>query len=74
MVEGVWPVSHIPHTLAAHGDHASIETSYKYYLEMSITNKAANTKLLERGFLTGTSSMAQTMLFGTTTRHGPRTP
>jgi hypothetical protein len=63
-----------PHTLAAHGDHASIETSYKYYLEMSITNKAANTKLLERGFLTGTTATAQTALFGTATRHGSRAP
>jgi|EP01049_Picozoa_sp_SAG25_P014270 hypothetical protein len=42
-----------PHQLAA-----PIETSYKYYLEMSITTKATNTKLLERGFLTGAPVVA----------------
>ena len=53
-----------PHQLAAAGDHASVETTFRYYMELTIKTRAANTKLLEKGFHSGSDVVEQFTLFG----------
>ena len=44
-----------PHELAQHADHASVETTRKYYLSQTIENRAANTALMTRTMFPGES-------------------
>ena len=57
-----------PHQLAAAGDHANVETTFKYYMELTIKNRAANTGLLEKGFHSGSDVSGQFTLFGAASR------
>lgn len=57
-----------PHQLAAAGDHANVETTFKYYMELTIKNRAANTGLLEKGFHSGSDVAEQFTLFGAASR------
>jgi hypothetical protein len=62
-----------PHQLAAAADHASVETSYKYYLSQTIRQRASNTARIEAGFLSGSSVESSGPLFGAPTFTGPVT-
>ena len=56
-----------PHQLAAAADHASIETSYRYYLERTVAQRASNTSLIASGF----HHKANAPLFGARMINGP---
>ena len=42
-----------PHELAQHVDHASVETTRKYYLSQTVEHRAANTALMARAVIGG---------------------
>jgi hypothetical protein len=42
-----------PHELAQHADHASVETTRKYYLNQTVENRAAHTALMARAVIGG---------------------
>jgi len=42
-----------PHELAQHADHASVETTRKYYLSQTVEHRAANTALMARAIIGG---------------------
>ena len=44
-----------PHELAQHADHASVETTRKYYLSQTTEHRAANTARMTRSLFPGTS-------------------
>jgi hypothetical protein len=59
-----------PHQLAAAADHASVETAFKYYLERTVEQRAANTSLIAAGF----NKAASTPMFGARMTNGDIPP
>lgn len=47
-----------PHELAQHADHASVETTRKYYLSQTVENRAAHTALMARAVVGGEGPLA----------------
>jgi hypothetical protein len=65
-----------PHLLAAHGDHKSVETTFKYYVAQTVSARASNTQLISEGFsgsarANTTSNQSETWTLATNVRSGP---